>query len=79
MDHTDCLMSGCMNVNARCEHCGHNRKERDRRLAIPLTEGPDGLRRKYVGIPKEKGEACDERTEAEPEKICDNPCDEADV
>lgn len=47
----DCLMGGCpfFTGYVNCLKCGFNRYEDTRRKKIPLTVGPDGLRRKYVG------------------------------
>lgn len=36
---------------AHCKFCGFEKHEYMRRLEIPLQTGPDGLQRKYVGIP----------------------------
>ena len=46
----DCLIGGCPLFVGyfKCLKCGFNKYENDRRKKIPLTEGPDGLRRKYV-------------------------------
>ena len=47
-----CLAGSCTAFTNMedCKRCGFNRDEDARRKTIPLTMGPDGLRRKYVGV-----------------------------
>lgn len=50
-----CLLACCRHGGGPwCKHCGWNVKEVERREAIPLTLGEDGLRRKYLGLTVEE-------------------------
>ena len=45
-----CIMGGCgEHKEGECLTCGFYRVEAERRKRIPLTMGPDGLKRKVVG------------------------------
>ena len=41
--------TGCR-FPGNCEKCGFDKNEKKRRAQIPLTEGGDGKRRKYLGL-----------------------------
>lgn len=46
-----CVLGGCAAHRAitdACKHCGNYRAEIERRRALPLTDGTDGLRFKCV-------------------------------
>lgn len=48
-----CTMNGCgfgKGNMPRCLRCGFEEKEAERRKALPLIKGEDGLMRKHVGI-----------------------------
>lgn len=51
-----CLAGGCKEFRgfAGCARCGFNKYEDRRRKRLPLVKGPDGLRRRYVGIKREE-------------------------
>lgn len=54
----NCLQGGCGRFNGylNCVRCGFNVYEYERRRALPLIEGEDGLRRKHAGAGEEKME-----------------------
>ena len=46
-----CVLGGCAAhraITEACKHCGNYRSEIERRRALPLTDGSDGLRFKCV-------------------------------
>lgn len=42
------LKDGGAGCGLQCERCGWNRQEYERRKALPLVRGEDGLRRKIL-------------------------------
>lgn len=55
-----CVMGGCYlgkDNKPRCQHCGFEEKEAERRKALPLVKDKDGLRRKHVGIKQDEQRA----------------------
>lgn len=48
-----CVLGGCAlqhTITDDCKHCGNYRAEIERRRALPLTDGADGLKFKNVSV-----------------------------
>lgn len=63
-----CVLGGCAAHRAiadECKHCGNYRSEIERRKALPLTDGTDGLRFKRVSSSVQTRAAKGDRHEPE--------------
>ena len=63
-----CVLGGCAAHRAiadECKHCGNYRSEIERRRALPLTAGGDGLRFKRVSSSVQTRAAKGDRHEPE--------------